>query len=216
VFSHVRYRRSLEDLKFYESLYKKTKKEADLRRMSEQHKRLSLLGGVEASKLAHMFKYTVYEKCRSINIGIKLILLVGLFVVCLLSALDTLIYKAYYELAILIFIELGVYVFYIDYIPDLGLAPQAGPDLENSNLSNKDKSVQGKDNQTGELDHNSSSMNLIGDPNGDQPSSCIVNGEVLGLDLQELNRLEFSNDNRLQVPLQYYFQKLEVTLKNLN
>jgi hypothetical protein len=216
IFYHVRYLEKLEKLKFYEGLYKKENQGTNLRRLSEQNKRLSLLGGLNAAEFAHMFNYTVYEKCRSINIAVKLLLLVGLFVICLLSVLDSLPQKAYYELAIMIFVELGAYVFYIDYIPKLSIIGKDKNSIENSKLEDERLSSHAKPKKTNQDCQNDSCAHLIPESNYTDTPSCLINNSLFSLDQTEMNSLDFSGPDGFQVPACFIIQKLQSLVKNIN
>lgn len=208
VLCHVRYIEKLERIKFYESLYKDKKKTNDLRRASQQNKRMSLLGGIEASQFAHVFAIKVYERCRSINMAVKLLIGVALSVLCILSIYDYLPHRAFYELAIVISIELGVYVSYIDYLPKFGPYQTEGKGFESPRESLSNGRPEKPQSETAEVSHDDSCSHLVASSSGADPLQCVLNNQLYALEESELERLEFSGSSGLQVPALFYLQRL--------
>jgi hypothetical protein len=116
IFWKIRKIETVEKLRTYEDLYKAAKKPSD-RRRSSATKRYSLLGQDLIREVVQLYEYRVYDKCRTINLALKLVVMVVYFVLSLLTWLDLLHAEAFYELPALVFLELGVYVFYLDYLP---------------------------------------------------------------------------------------------------
>jgi hypothetical protein len=216
LFYHIRYKKALESLKNYEGFYKKETRGPNLRRISEQNRRFSLLGGISGEGIAHMFKFKVYEKCRSINIAVKLPLLVGQFVVCLLSVLEYLPQEAFYEIPLVVFLELGAYVFYIDYFPASKNQEERAPNNDNSNVSELDLIVDRLGHKLSSVDNGESSVQLISDLSQQDSQVAHVNEHLMEVSLDELESLNFQGPEGMEAAAQYYISKLESLFKSLN
>lgn len=100
----------------YEDLYQKAKKSRS-RRKSSVIDRNSVQGRAIISEVVHLFMFSVYERCRSVNIIIKLTIISPHAVLGILIGLKVLKAEVFYELPCLLFVELAFYAFYLDYIP---------------------------------------------------------------------------------------------------
>lgn len=116
IFKEIRLLEVVEKRYTFEAMYQPQKKQQS-RRSSQAIARHSVQGEEIIREVIHLFDYSVYQRCRTINIIVKAILMAAHFIVSLLVWLGVLSVEAFYELPFLLFIELGCYFFYFDSIP---------------------------------------------------------------------------------------------------